>query len=322
MDQNNLNRRFFLRQASLAAGASLFLPSLRAWGLPSQSVPVKGPHITTQQFTTAAAKEKIVTTKLRDGIYMLQGVGGNIVCQTGADGKMLIDCQFSAGAPHLLAALAAIDTKPLRLLINTHWHMDHTNANPDMHKAGARILAHVNCRKRLSTNQRIDFYHLDVPALPHSGLPTETFATAATVDMNGENHSLQHTPRAHTDTDLFVHFPNHNVIHTGDLWFNGFYPLIDVGTGGTIRGMISGVHRCIALADNQTKIVPGHGKLGTLPELKTYVEMLETVADRVGKLKHQGKSLEEIIAAHPTADLDKHWGKGGNAITLFAYQTL
>jgi len=309
----------------MAAGASLFLPSLRAWGLPPENEPVHGPHITLQQFTTAAAKEKIRTTRLRNGIYLLQGVGGNVVCQTGKDGKMLIDCQFSAGAPHLLAALNAIDSKPLRLLINTHWHLDHTNANPDMHKAGARIFAHVNCRKRLATPQRIDFYNLDVAPLPPAGLPMETFTTAATVDFNGENHSLQHTPRAHTDTDLFVHFPNHNVIHTGDLWFNGYYPLIDVGTGGTIHGMIHGVDRCIALADSQTKIVPGHGKLGTLPELKTYVQMLTTVADRVEKLKHEGKSLDEVIAAHPTADMDAVWGKGatnGDAITMFAYQTL
>lgn len=286
---------------------------------------IQGPHLTLQEFATAAAKEKIRATKLRDGIYLLEGVGGNVVCQTGKDGKMLIDCQFSAGAPHLLAALHAIDAQPLRLLINTHWHLDHTNANPDMHKAGARIIAHVNCRKRLATPQRIDFYNLSVAPLPPAGLPVETFTTAKTVDFNGEKHSLQHAPRAHTDTDLFVHFPNHNVIHTGDLWFNGYYPLIDVGTGGTIHGMIAGADRCIALADAQTKIVPGHGELGTLAELKQYVEMLRTVASRVEKLKHQGKSLSEVVAAHPTADLDATWARGimkGEDIILFAYQTV
>jgi glyoxylase-like metal-dependent hydrolase (beta-lactamase superfamily II) len=315
-----LNRRSFLRNASMAAGASLLLPSCSAW---AQSV--QGPHITFAEFTTAAAKEKISTVKLRDNIYLLYGVGGNIVCQTGKDGKILIDCQFSAGASHLMTALRAIDDHPLRLLINTHWHLDHTNANPDMHNAGARIIAHVNCRKRLATPQRIDFYDLDVPALPASGLPAEVFTNAKTLDFNGEKHSLQHTPRAHTDTDLFVHFPNHNVIHTGDLWFNGYYPLIDVGTGGTIHGMIAGVNRCIALADAQTKIVPGHGRLGNLAELKQYNHMLTTVAARVEKLKRQGKSIEEILATKPTAEFDSVYGKGamkGDAIVFFAYQTV
>ncbi len=304
----------------MAAGASLLLPSLRGW-----AETIHGPRITFAEFTTAAANEKIRTVQLRDGIHLLYGVGGNVVCHTGKDGKMLIDCQFSAGAAHLKAALNSIDAQPLRLLINTHWHLDHTNANPDMHKAGARILAHVNCRKRLATPQRIDFYNLNVPALPIAGLPTEVFTTAKTVEFNGEKHSLQHTPRAHTDTDLFVHFPNHNIIHTGDLWFNGYYPLIDVGTGGTIHGMIAGVNRCIALADSQTKIVPGHGELGTLDELKQYNHMLSTVAARVEKLKHQGKTLSEILATRPTAEFDVVYGKGamkGEAIVYFAYQTV
>jgi glyoxylase-like metal-dependent hydrolase (beta-lactamase superfamily II) len=316
----HLNRRSFLRHASMATGASLLLRSFPAW-----AQAVQGPHITFAEFTTAAAKEKIRTVQLRDKIYLLYGVGGNIVCHTGKDGKMLIDCQFSAGASHLMAALNAIDAHPLRLLINTHWHLDHTNANPDMHKAGARIIAHINCRKRLATPQRIDFYNLDVPALPAAGLPVETFATSKTVSFNGEKHSLQHAPRAHTDTDLFVHFPNHNVIHTGDLWFNGYYPLIDVGTGGTIQGMIAGVNRCIALADSQTKIVPGHGELGTLDELKQYNHMLSTVAARVEKLKRQGKTLSEILATRPTAEFDAVYGKGsmkGDAIVFFAYQTV
>lgn len=315
-----LSRRRFLRHASIAAGASLVLPSLPGW-----AQTIHGPHLTLQEFATAAARETIRNTKLRDGIYLLQGVGGNVVCQTGKDGKMLIDCQFSAGARHLLAALNAIDAHPLRLLINTHWHLDHTNANPDMHKAGARIVAHVNCRRRLATPQRIDFYDLDVAPLPPAGLPAETFTTAKTVTFNGEMHALVHTPRAHTDTDLFVHFPEHNLIHTGDLWFNGYYPLIDVGTGGTIHGMIAGVNRCISLADSQTRIVPGHGELGTLAELTPYRDMLAIVAGRVEKLKRQGKSLTEVVAARPTADLDPIWAKGimkGEDIILFAYQTV
>jgi glyoxylase-like metal-dependent hydrolase (beta-lactamase superfamily II) len=313
------SRRRFLRQASIAAGASLLLSRTSLWAQPP------GLHLTKQEFYTAAAHEKIRTTQLRDGIYLLQGAGGNVICHTGSDGSLLIDCQFAAGAPHLLAAMAAFKAQPLKLLINTHWHFDHTDANAVMHQHGAFLIAHENCRARLASPQVIAFYGLTFPPAPAAAIPQQTFTRNETVFFNGVTHRLMHAPTAHTDTDIFIHFAERNVIHTGDLWFNGYYPLIDVSTGGTIQGMIDGVNRCLALADSDTKIVPGHGELGTRAQLVQYRDMLATVAARVRTLKGQGKSLQQTLAANPTADLDAVWGKGamkGSALTTFAWQTI
>jgi len=263
-----------------------------------------------QMLRTAAEKENIKTTRLTDTIHLLQGVGGNVVCQIGPDGKVIIDSQISTGAPHLLDALARLDEHKLRLLINTHWHFDHTDGNAALHLEGAFIVAHDNTRARLLKPQVMEVYQAHFPAAPDAGLPQETFGEIETLYVNNDQLNLVHTPNAHTDSDIFVHFVHGNVVHAGDLWFNGFYPLIDTGSGGTIGGMMRGVDQVLQAADQRTKIVPGHGPLGDKPALQRYREMLGTVADRVGKLKGQGKSVEEAVAAAPTADLDATWGKG------------
>lgn len=263
-----------------------------------------------QQLRTAAAKETIKTTKLTDTIFLLQGVGGNVVCQVGPDGKLVIDSQISTGTPHLLDALGKLDEHKLKLLINTHWHFDHTDGNAALHLEGAFILAHENTRSRLLKPQTIETYAAQFPAAPDAGLPQETFAESEALWVNNDHLELVHTPEAHTDSDVFIYFNRGNVIHTGDLWFNGMYPLIDIGSGGTINGMIRGVDQVLALADQRTKIVPGHGPLGDKGALQGYREMLVTVADRVEKLKAQGTTVEEAVAAKPTADLDAAWAKG------------
>lgn len=263
-----------------------------------------------QQLRTAAQTEKIKTTKLTDTIFLLQGVGGNVVCQVGPDGKLVIDSQISTGTPHLLEALAKLDEHKLKLLINTHWHFDHTDGNAALHLEGAFIVAHENTRSRLLKPQTIETYAAQFPAAPDAGLPQQTFADAQTLWVNNDHLELVHTPEAHTDSDVFIHFSRGNVIHTGDLWFNGMYPLIDIGSGGTINGMIRGVDQVLALADQRTKIVPGHGALGDKAALQGYREMLVTVADRVEKLKASGKTVDEAVAEKPTADLDAAWAKG------------
>jgi cyclase len=260
-----------------------------------------------------------------DTIFLLQGVGGNVVCQIGPDGKLVIDSQISTGTPHLLDALGKLDEHHLKLLINTHWHFDHTDGNAALHLEGAFIIAQDNTRVRLLKPQVMQVYEAHFPAAPDAGLPQETFAETETLWVNNDQADLVHTPEAHTDSDIFVHFNRGNVIHTGDLWFNGMYPLIDTGSGGTINGMIRGVDQVLQLADDRTKIVPGHGALGDKAALQRYREMLVTVADRVEKLKASGKTVEQAVAAAPTADLDATWAKGtlkANTFVALVYESL
>ncbi len=314
-------RREFLAGAGIATAAWLTRGTVlaqapgpsagAAQAAPANTNPAVQPNPDlAQQLRTAAATEKIKTTKLTDTIFLLQGVGGNVVCQIGPDGKVLIDSGISTGTDHLKDALEKLDAHRLKLLINTHWHFDHTDGNAALHLEGAFILAQDNTRARLLKPQTIQTYAAKFPAAPDAGLPQQTFPEAETLWVNNDQEDLVHAPDAHTDSDIFIHFNQGNVIHTGDLWFNGMYPLIDIGSGGTINGMIRGVDQVLVRADDRTKIVPGHGQLGDKPALQGYREMLVEVADRVEKLKAQGKTVEEAVAAKPTADLDATWGKG------------
>lgn len=317
-------RRDFLLQSGLATAAMLLTrgnlpaqqPTSSAQTMPpAPAQPGSNPAVQPNpdlpnQLRTAAATETIKTTRLTDTIYLLQGVGGNVVCQTGPDGKLVIDSGISTGTNHLLDALNKLAPQPLHLLVNTHWHFDHTDGNAALHLAGAFVIAQDNTRIRLASPQYMEVYDVHFPAAPDAALPQETFAESNTLWVNNDQENLTHAPNAHTDSDIFIHFVKGNVIHTGDLWFNGMYPLIDLSSGGSVNGMIRGVDQVIALADERTKIVPGHGPLGNKNALEAYREMLVTVADRVEKLKAQGNTVEQAIAARPTADLDATWGKG------------
>ena len=348
------SRRDFLLQTSMLTAAWLASGDLQAQNVPAQNpqtappgspdkagqqplpsgqnvAPANGnpavqpnPDIA-QQLRTAAADETIKTTKLTDTIFLLQGVGGNVVCQIGPDGKLIIDSQISTGTPKLLDALGKLGVHKLKLLINTHWHFDHTDGNAALHLAGALIIAQDNTRIRLLKPQFMQVYDAHFPAAPDAGLPQETFPESETLWVNNDQEDLIHTPDAHTDSDIFIHFVKGNVIHTGDLWWNGMYPLIDLSSGGTINGMIRGVDQILALADDRTKIVPGHGAFGDKAALQAYREMLVTVADRVEKLKASGEAVEEVIAAKPTAGLDAAWGKGPiqpNTFVAIVYDSL
>jgi cyclase len=321
-------RRDFLMQSGMATAAALLAgrdglaqtapaqnpasPQAPAVSAPPQNTnPAVQPNPDLpQQLRTAAASETIKTTRLTDTIFLLQGVGGNIVCQIGPDGKLLIDSGISTGTHQLLDALAKLDAHKLKLLINTHWHFDHTDGNAALYLDGAFIIAQDNTRIRLAAPQYLQAYDVHFPSAANAALPQETFTESETLWVNNDQLNLVHTPDAHTDSDIFIHFVHGNVIHTGDLWFNGMYPLIDLGTGGTINGMIRGVDQVLAVADERTKIVPGHGAGGDKNALQAYREMLVTVADRVEKLKASGNSVDQAVAAKPTADLDATWAKG------------
>ncbi len=265
------------------------------------------------------------TTKLRDNLYLLSGPGGNMVVLSGADGKVLVDSSFAGVAPKIKSALDGFGGAPLKLLINTHWHFDHTDGNEAMHQAGAVIIAHENTRKRLSTPQDIAAFGLHFDPSPVGAWPQQTFTEGTKLYFSGEELTLAHFQPAHTDSDIYVRYEKGNVLHMGDVWFNGTYPFLDASSGGKIDGMIAGSARGLGLADADTKIVPGHGPVGDKTALAKTHDMLLTVRDRVHTLKATGKSQQDVVAAKPTADLDGTWGKGlvnGDLFTTLVYTTL
>jgi glyoxylase-like metal-dependent hydrolase (beta-lactamase superfamily II) len=198
----------------------------------------------------------------------------------------------------------------VRFILNTHWHFDHTGGNENFANAGAIVVAHENVRRRMSTDQFIEFIKSTQPAFPHAALPVVTFAQGLTFHLNGDEMRVVHIPRAHTDGDAIVHFVASDVIHMGDVYFAGMYPFIDTSSGGTIDGTIAGCDQALAIAKDSTRIIPGHGPLSNRAELKEYRDMLATVAARIRKLVAEGRKVDEIVAAKPTADLDEKWGKG------------
>jgi cyclase len=310
-----LTRRELLGLAASVTGGSLITRASRlaAW---QQAQPVSPaspaqPAAATDALAamrTQAGAAPIVTTPLADGMVMLSGPGGNVVVQAGADGKIVVDSFFQPAWSRLKATIDAMGSGPIKLLIDTHWHFDHTDNNANFHQAGADVLAHDNTRKRLNVPHDLLGMHFE-PVTP-SARPTQTFRTTRTVQANGETIEAGSFAPAHTDGDIYVRFPRANVLHMGDVFFNGVYPFIDVTTGGNIGGMIAGAARGLELADDQTKVVPGHGPLGDKAALKRSHDMLVTVRDRVQALKTARKSLADTVAAKPTADLDATWGKG------------
>ena len=255
-------------------------------------------------------KVEIKTQKLNDSTYMLVGAGGNMGLSVGEDAVFLIDDQYAPLTPKILAAIKALTQKPVTFVINTHWHGDHAGGNVNMGKAGALIIAHDNVRKRLSSDQFNELFKSSTPPMAKAGLPVVSFSQDVTFHLNGEEILAFHVPRAHTDGDAIIHFRKGNVIHTGDTYFNGLYPFIDSSSGGTPDGVIAAADRILAIADYNTKIIPGHGPLSNKAELKVYREMLATVTGRIRALLQQGKKLDDILAAKPTADFDERWGKG------------
>ena len=256
------------------------------------------------------SKVEVTSEKVAEGVYMLKGAGGNIGLSVGADAAFLIDDEYAPLTPKIKAAVAALTDKPIRFVLNTHWHGDHTGGNKDMGEAGALIVAHENVRRRMSTEQFIAAFNMREPAAPPKALPVVTFTDAVTFHLNGDEIHAFHVPPAHTDGDAVVHFRKANVIHAGDLFFNGMYPFIDLDTGGSVSGMIGGADRMLAIAGDQTRIIPGHGPLGNKADLRAFRDMLATTHDRVAALAKAGKTLEQVTAAAPTAEFDAKWGNG------------
>ena len=256
------------------------------------------------------AAVEVKSADLGHGLYMLTGRGGNIVASTGDDGTFVVDDQYAPLTEKIVAALKAIDARPVRFVLNTHWHTDHTGGNENLGKAGAVIVAHDNVRTRMSSDQFITALKREVPASPKPALPLVTFSEGVTLHLNGETVEVTHVPHAHTDGDALVYFRGADLLHMGDVGWFGYYPFIDASSGGTIDGFIAGVERGIALAGEGTQVVPGHGPVGDRKALQDFHAMLVAARASVARLKAAGKSLEETIAAKPTAQWDDTLGKG------------
>ena len=259
---------------------------------------------------TDYSKVEIKTTKLADHVYMMTGAGGNLGLSAGDDATFLIDDQFAPLTAKIVDAISKVAGKPVKFVVNTHWHFDHVGGNENFGAAGAVILAHENVRRRMSTDQMIEMMKMPVPASPHVALPVITFAEGVTFHLNGDEIRVIHVAPAHTDGDAIVHFVKSDVIHMGDLFFNKMYPFIDTGSGGRIDGMVAGCDQALAIASDSTKIIPGHGPLGTKADLKAYRDMLAAVSERVKKLVAEGKKPDEIAKAGVTADFDAVYGGG------------
>ncbi len=256
------------------------------------------------------SKVEIRATQLAPNLYMLVGGGGNMALLLGNDGPVLVDDQFAPLAPKIRAQVALLAERPVRFVINTHWHFDHTGGNEAFGGSGSVIVAHENTRKRMSTRQLVDFFNLETPPSPAAALPLVTFEDSVQLHLDGEDIVAEHVANAHTDTDIVLYFGKANVVHTGDVFVVGGYPFIDMGSGGTIDGVIAGADRILARTNAATRIIPGHGPLSSRQDLQDYRDMLATVRDRVVSLIRKGRTQQQVLDAAPTLEFDARYSKG------------
>ncbi len=247
---------------------------------------------------------------LTDKLSLLSGAGGNIAVLRFGDGLLLVDSGLPPTAEAVENQAHTAGPGPIAILINTHYHFDHVGGNERLARSGARIIAHENVLKRLSTTQHNAFMNRDFPPLEPAGRPKTTFTDAGSLEQGGEKVAYRHLPPAHTDGDATVHFVNENVVHTGDLFFNGIYPFIDYSADGSIEGMVAAADLIVQAVDAKTKIIPGHGPLATRDDLRGFRDMLAGINDRVSKLVAAGQTLDQVVAAEPTKPYDDKFGKG------------
>jgi cyclase len=311
-------RREMLRNSAAFTGsallAQLFPTSLLSAGV-QQAATAPTDRLTAIRAQMGAAP--IQAQLLAENLTLLSGPGGNVVVLNGPDGKIVVDTFLLPAWPKLKETLDGMGNAPLKTVIDTHWHFDHTDNNAHLHAAGATVLAHENTKTRMAEPHDSTLMNMHFPASPADALPQQTFSASQKLQANGETVLLQYFQPAHTDTDIYIHFEKANVIHMGDTFFNGFYPVIDFSTGGKVDGMIVAANKILSLADNNTKIVPGHGPLGNKADLTKSRDMMVVARDRVQKLKTAGKSADEIAASKPLADLDPVWGHGMLSSDMF-----
>lgn len=245
------------------------------------------------------SKVEVKAEQLAPGVAVLFGAGGNIGVSFGEDGTVLIDDQYAPLTGKIQAAVAALGATPVKFLVNTHWHGDHSGGNENLGKAGAVIMAHDNVRVRMAAGGNVAGGA--TPPAAKAALPVITYADGLKLHLNGEDIRIVHVDPAHTDGDSFVHWTQANVIHMGDLFMKQIsFPFVDVGSGGDVRGFVAAADAVLAIANDQTKIIPGHGAIATKADLQNHRNMIATVIAKVEAGIKAGQSLDQIKATNPT----------------------
>lgn len=255
--------------------------------------------------------EGVTIENIVDGLDMIQAGGGNIAVLHGDDGVFVIDNGLPDKTDAVMSAIKKVaKDENIKMLVNTHWHFDHTGNNADISKSGAIIIAHNNVRKRLEAGQMITALGKRIEPADASALPILTYDEGVNIHLNGQSASVMKMGPAHTDGDSVIYWRDANVIHTGDIFFSGKFPFIDESSGGSLAGMIEATDKILAMINDQTKIIPGHGPLSSKENLATYNAMLKDVSERLKKAKDEGKTRESWLEANPLADLKDQWGGG------------
>ena len=262
------------------------------------------------------SKVEITSEKIADNVYVLFGSGGNIGVSIGDDGVLIIDDQYAPLSEKIKTAINKLSDEPVKYVVNTHWHGDHTGGNENFGNDGATIVAHSNVRKRLSKEQVMRAFNRTVPPSPEAAWPVITFDEDISIHINNDDIMIFHVHNAHTDGDAFVYFKNANVLHMGDCFFKGRFPFIDLGSGGSIDGAIKAVAAALMIVDEDTAIIPGHGTMATKADLVEYSNMLHTMRDRVKKAMAEGKTIEEIKEAGLDEGYEE-WGTGFINVATF-----
>jgi len=271
-----------------------------------------------QNFDTVQVR----VTPVAGAVHMLQGAGGNIGLVVGDDAVFVVDDQYAPLTPKVLAAIKSVTPQPVRFVLNTHWHFDHTGGNENMGKAGALIFAHENVRRRMSKDQFIEALNRTEPAAPRGALPVVTFTDTVSFHLNGDSIVVFHVAPAHTDGDAVVLFTRANVVHTGDLFVSAGFPFVDRSSGGSIHGIIAAAERILAATNAGTRIIPGHGPLADRARVQAYHDMLVVVRDRMRKEIAAKHTIEQVLASKITAEYDASWTTNRERFLQILHQEL